>query len=371
MSSCHFDGLIGIDHHIKKIEELLSGNRVVGIWGMGGIGKTTLAKVVSHKLKPQFTSFSFVENVREQLATIGLLQLQKKCLSELLEDKDINTYNMSLTKMKSRLQETKALLVLDDVDNVIQAEDLITLGNWFGQGSRMIITSRDRQVLKNATPDDGAYETYHVQKMDFHDALPLFCSKAFKQNEPDEDRVELSDWVVNYCQGNPLALKVLGSYLYDRNKEEWERALKRLKQAPHKDIFNVLKLSFDGLDNRQKNKFLDIVCFFRGSDKLHKDYIEDYYDDSAYDEISVLEDRSLISFGEHGYIEMHDLVKEMGQEIAYKQYDDKPGEPIRLWKHENIYKLLRNNQVTIVPFLLLLLLFGLCPLSFELHVTYI
>ncbi|XP_028754864.1 TMV resistance protein N-like [Neltuma alba] len=65
-SSFHFEGLVGIDHHIQKIEELLGKARIVGIWGMGGIGKSTLARVVFHVLKAQFEAFSFVEDASTQ-----------------------------------------------------------------------------------------------------------------------------------------------------------------------------------------------------------------------------------------------------------------------------------------------------------------
>ena len=75
MSFYHLEGLVGIHHNVEKIEELLMKLRIVGIWGMGGIGKTTLARVVFHKLKEQFDSFSFVQSIREQLARMGLDQL--------------------------------------------------------------------------------------------------------------------------------------------------------------------------------------------------------------------------------------------------------------------------------------------------------
>ncbi|XP_028754860.1 disease resistance-like protein DSC1, partial [Neltuma alba] len=340
-SSCHLEGLVGINHQIEKIEELLIDARIVGIWGMGGIGKTTLAKAVFHNLKAQFEASSFVGNVREQLARIGLNKLMEESLKELLKDEGLHIYNMKSTFVKRRLQQKKILLILDDVDNLLTAEDLTKLCDWFGEGSRIVVTSRDMHVLKNAS----ASATYHVQKLEFGHALNLFSLKAFKQNDPFKSYFELSKLVVDYCQGNPLALVVLGCFLYNRTKQQWESALEKLKQAPHKDIFTVLKLSFDGLDEKQKNVFLDLVHLSsETSYKISLNFIRGFYDFSVYIEISVLKERSLISMDQFGGIEMHDLVREMGQEICRQQLIIDPERPIRLWKHNDIYHLFINKK---------------------------
>ncbi|XP_054811511.1 disease resistance protein RPV1-like isoform X2 [Prosopis cineraria] len=339
-SSYHFEGLAGIDHNIENIKKLLSEACIVGICGMGGAGKSTLAKVVFHKLKSQFGAFSLVENVRERLARIGLDKLQEECLKELLNDDDINAFDIKSTFVKSRLQRKKILLVLDDVDNSIIAEDLTKVYNWFGEGSRIIITSRDMQVLKNAS----AHSIYHVPSLDFHDAIHLFSLKAFKQNEPSKDYKELSKLVIHYCQGNPLALVVLGCFLYGRGKEEWESALEKLNEAPPKDIVDVLKLSFDGLDDKQKNVFLDLTFFIKDTDGINLELTRQLHGSSVHVDISVLKERSLISEDEYGYFVMHDLVGKMGLEIARQQLFFGLENPVRLWWHEDIQKFFIYNK---------------------------
>ncbi|KAK4259427.1 hypothetical protein QN277_005759 [Acacia crassicarpa] len=341
-SSFHFEGLVGIDHHIRKIEELLSEARIVGIWGMGGIGKTTLARAVFHKLKAQFETFSFVENVREQLAKIGFDRLQQECLKELIKDEDINVFDIKSTFVRSRLGRKKILLVLDDVDNSIPAEDLTEVYRWFGKGSKIIITSRDMQVLHSGS----AFSIYSVPRMDFRYALHVFSLKAFKQNDPFNDYMELSEFVVDYCQGNPLALVMLGSFLQGRGKEEWESYLEKIKEALPKYIADVLKLSFDGLDEHQKNMFLDIAFFIKEGVEVSLDLIRQLYGSSIDIDISVLKDRSLTSFDHNGYIEMHDLVRDMGVEIAREQSFSNPRGPVRLRSHRDIYDFFISNEVT-------------------------
>lgn len=76
----------------------------------------------------------------------------------------------------------------------------------------------------------------------------------------------LSEKVLNCAKGIPLALKVSGFSLQNRTEEEWESALEKLKKHTEGEIFGALKLSYDGLDDEQKDIFLDIACFCRGHD---------------------------------------------------------------------------------------------------------
>ncbi|XP_054795805.1 disease resistance protein RUN1-like isoform X2 [Prosopis cineraria] len=332
-SFVHVKGLVGIDHQIRKIVGLLREFRLVGIWGMGGIGKTTLAKAVFDNLKAQFEAFCFVENVREKLVGKGLDELQGQCLKELLKDEDINIYNMKSDFVKSRLQQKKILLILDDVDKFIAVEDLIRVCEWFGEGSRIMITSRDEHVLRNARAT-----TYSVSKLDSKDALDLFSLKAFKQkDEPSKCHMRLANCAVDYCAGNPLALTVLGCYFHGRGKQEWESALDKLNQTPHNDIVNVLKLSFDGLDDEeQKEVFLDIAFLIKKQHDCSLNLIRQIHGSSTDIDTSVLRERSLISFDENGNVQMHDLVREMGLQIARQRSFSDPKHLVRLWRPKDI-----------------------------------
>ena len=74
--------------------------------------------------------------------------------------------------------------------------------------------------------------------------------------------MDLCNRVLHYAKGLPLALVVLGSSLFQRDEEYWESTLDRLKTIPLDDIQKVLQVSYNGLDDRCKKVFLDIVCFF-------------------------------------------------------------------------------------------------------------
>ncbi|CAI8586008.1 unnamed protein product [Vicia faba] len=179
-----YQGMIGIEKHIEQIQSLLhlesEDFRVVGIWGMGGIGKTTIARAIYHKLATNFSSRSIILNVGQEVERAGVYHVKNKYISELLGE-DSTSSGLSL-------KSTKALLVLDDVCHSNQVKDLIGTCSNFGEGTRIIVTSRDMQVLKNAE----ASKIYEVKEMSFKDSLQLFSLNAFKQNYPIEPYVDLS-----------------------------------------------------------------------------------------------------------------------------------------------------------------------------------
>ncbi|GAU19091.1 hypothetical protein TSUD_79130 [Trifolium subterraneum] len=338
--SSDYEGMTGIDMHIEQIQSLLHLElptvRIIGIWGMGGIGKTTIASAVFEKLAPQFKSKSIIRNVQQEIERVGLFRVKKEYLSQLLSEKITSSESNAYDQ---RLKRTKGLIVFDDVKDADQLKDLIGTHHKFGQGSRLIVTSRNRQVLENA----NAHEIYQVSGMDCQDSLKLFCSFAFKQNHPKESFVSLTEKVLDYAKGLPLALKVLGSLLYRKSEKVWESELQKLKNLPDHDIFKLLKLSYDGLDEEQKNIFLDIACFFRGEWEKVVALILDSCGFSACKGMDDLKDRGLISISK-GRVWMHDLIQEMGHEIVKLQCDDDPGKRSRLWKPSDIYDVLSNNK---------------------------
>ncbi|XP_045824510.1 disease resistance protein RPV1-like [Trifolium pratense] len=337
-----YEGMTGIDNHIEKIQSLLLLElptvRIIGIWGMGGIGKTTIASAVFEKLATQFNYKIIILNVQQEIERVGVDHVKSKYLTKLLgEDISSSEYNFSFDP---RLKRMKVLLVFDDVKDSDQLKDLIGTHSNFGQGSRIILTSRDKQVLMNANVD----EIYQVRQMNSQDSLQVFYSFAFKQNRPlEETYVSLSKQVLDYAKGVPLALKVLGSLLYGRTKEAWESELQKLKKLPDHKIFSLLKLSYDGLDSEQKNIFLDIACFYRGERGKFVENALDRCGFSARIGMDVLEDRCLISISKYGEVWMHDLIQEMGHAIVQLENKD-PGKRSRLWKSDDIYDVLKKNK---------------------------
>ncbi|XP_008236104.1 PREDICTED: TMV resistance protein N-like [Prunus mume] len=340
-SSSDLKGLVGIERKIGKIESLLCldspGVCCVGIWGMGGIGKTTLADAVFHRHSSKFEVCCFLANVREKSEkTDGLNDLRNTLVRELLKDKDVNINTPSIpSHIQDRLRRPKALIVLDDVNDEKQLEYLVGENDRFCHGSRIIITARDKGLL--GLKVDHA-KIFNVEGLGSDEALQLFRSHAFGSKSPTTDYTELSRKVVHYINGIPLALKLMGSLFHRcKSKQEWEVQWEKLKQFPIEKIEKALRISYDGLGKNEKEIFLDIACFHKGCERNYVKVLLDSRDFHGEAGINDLIDRSLISISKDGWIEMHDLVQEMGRTIAREQHN-------RLFIGEDVYQVLTNNQ---------------------------
>ncbi|KAL7186724.1 hypothetical protein ACSBR2_028452 [Camellia fascicularis] len=234
---------------MEKVIELLGigmdDARAVGIWGMGGMGKTTIARAIYDHISSQFEGYSFNENVREVSAKSGLKTLQEQLISEILMEKDlkIGSVGSEVSMIRNMACRKKVLIVLDDVDESTELEKLVGEHHWFGFGSRIIITTRNQHALTRY----GITHIYEVEELREYETIELFKLKAFGKHQQMEDYTELVHRAVKYAKGVPLALKVLGSFLCGRKKYEWESSLNKLKESPLNEVQQILRISYDEL----------------------------------------------------------------------------------------------------------------------------
>ena len=140
---------------------------------------------------------------------------------------------------------------------------------------------------------------------------------------------------------------MIGSHLKRKSIEEWESAIKQYKRIPKKEILDILKVSFDALEEEEKNVFLDIACCFKGWRLTEVEHIlRGRYDDCMKHHIGVLVEKSLIEFSWDGVVNMHDLIQDMGRRIDQQESSKEPGKRRRLWLTKDIIQVLEDNSVS-------------------------
>ncbi|PKI46136.1 hypothetical protein CRG98_033469 [Punica granatum] len=286
--------LIGMDDQVETVLKLLdtksSGIRRVGIYGMGGIGKTTLAEILFNKLSVTFDCCGFLPDVRESLRRTGLEHLQKALLC----------------KLEPRLKDTDH--IVDPVKMIRETfrrrkiDGLVGEADHFGSGSRIIVTTRDVRVLKIGVEE--FYEMFEVKEMTFSQGLQLFSRHAFRRDSPTQDFMSLSQQVVSSCQGLPLSLKVFGSLLLGKDEIMWIATIRKLEKVPDQEVLNKLKISYEALEHEQQQIFLDIACFFINTQKSHVSYMWDACGFHPATGLDVLVSMSLIK-GKEAIVGLH------------------------------------------------------------------
>nr|XP_023877701.1 TMV resistance protein N-like [Quercus suber] len=340
------EGLVGIDSRVLKVySDLkigLTDVRMIGIHGTGGIGKTTIARVVYDSFSNQFEASSFLQDVRETYKRQGLFYLQKKLLSDIWMERNIRFESEyeGVHLIKHRLCNKKVLLVFDDVDDYYYLRSLVGERSWYGPGSRIIIASRDKHLLMKQRVD----EIYSPAEMSNEEALRLFSLTCFGSKHTPEGYEEMSNHVVSYARGLPLAIKFLGSHLVDRSIPEWKSCLDGLENNIPTELLQVFQISYDGLIEFEKEIFLHMACFFNGEDKTRTVDILQTLELFPKIGLSSLMKRSLLNLSlDKNGLWMHPLLQQMGREMVCRECPKWPSRRSRLWLPEDIDAVLTEN----------------------------
>uniref|UniRef100_M1B7T7 Leucine-rich repeat-containing protein n=1 Tax=Solanum tuberosum TaxID=4113 RepID=M1B7T7_SOLTU len=211
----------------------------------------------------------------------------------------------------------------------------------FYPGSKIVITTRQKHILNPHLVD----KVYRVETLYRDESLELFSWHAFGKPHPVEGFLECSNEVVKRCGGIPLALRVLDSSLAGKNLDIWQSTINKLKVVPNNRIIELLKISYESLEDDDKSLFLHITCFFLGKDKDFAVKILDKCEIFTVVGIQNLIDRDLLSVP-NGHLVMHQLIQDMGREIVRQESVEEPARRSRLWRHGESFYVLKNKTGT-------------------------
>ncbi|XP_006660746.1 disease resistance protein RPM1-like [Oryza brachyantha] len=355
--------LVGIDKNRQTLIESLCledcSLRTIAVWGMGGLGKSTLVNNV-YKSEAIVSNFNFCAwlSISQSCRVHDIWQ---NMLKELYgkDSREFSTENMSYAKLKVELtkilDQKRYLIVLDDVWS---AADYLKIREVLvdnGLGSRVIITTRIEEVASIA--EDGC--KISLEPLDDHDAWLLFCRKAFPKIENHLCPPELQQCgmdIIKKCDGLPLALVAIGSLFSfkSKNKKDWRLFYNQLISELHNNenlnqVEKILNLSYKHLPNHLKYCFLYCAMFPEDylihRKRLIRFWISEGFieqkgacslEDVAEGYLMELVQRSMLqvvarnSFNRIQCLRMHDIVRELAiyqskRESFCTIYDDTHG----------------------------------------------
>ena len=332
---------VGLESRIASIVAILSSGHSIsvtkiGIHGMGGVGKTTLARAVFDEIYLDFKGSCFLANVTANAGTYeGMKCLQKQLLNDVLlqNEKDVKDVASGKKLIETKLADQKILVVIDDLNHSDQLESFGVKS--FGHGSVVIITTREEHILKYF--EIKTEHRYMVEKLGREESLILFQQHAFRFGYVDDALMKLSNDILSLADGLPLALKVFGSFLCTKYEfEEWEEFIERLKESPNREIQDSLLVSFKAIDSDLQKMFLDIACFFIGWTKERVFQILETYYSYVKVKINDLKGKCLLTIDDKNVLQMHDLLRDMGMQVARNNSPGNPEKYNRLWLSTDI-----------------------------------
>ncbi|KAL3739984.1 hypothetical protein ACJRO7_021291 [Eucalyptus globulus] len=299
------------DGQVVKEREM-TGRRLLVVWSLPVVGKTTLTKVLYSKISHLFEGCSFLENVREEIEEKRVVSLKNRLIRDHKRGEDSSTVespNQGTKMIRQLFKESIVLIVLDDVDNFEQIKPLVEL-TWFG-------------------PD------HEILPLNENHALELFRKCAFGQNHPLKNNDKMSREIISAVGNLPFAIDIDGRYLNVKNENIRRRTLDDLKGELQEKVERMLEACYKLLGKKAREIFLDLACFFTGVEKTMPFYMWAARKLGPNIRVDELQNMSFLKTGEKNEFLMHCQLKFLGREIVKKE-DEYPRQWSKVWNYEDV-----------------------------------
>nr|GLL16619.1 disease resistance protein At4g27190-like [Ipomoea trifida] len=317
--------------NLAKMMDLLKSEEYkrIGVWGMGGVGKTTLVKNLNNELTKHQTFNIVIWVVVSQNATVESVQ------SKIGERLGLGLHKESMgSHLYNKLKGQRFLLILDDIWEEINL-DVVGIPNEHS-GNKIILTTRDFNVCQQMLTDID----FQVGRLHPEEAWNLFCETVEEEVVDDDQIKPMAKAIVEECAGLPLAIIMVGASL--RKKREvglWECALHALKKSEpsrirgvEEKVYKPLKWSYDSLQGQQLKSCFLFFCLFPEDFEIDTYKLVQYWvAEGLVDEhqnfeqlqnevlriVHYLKDCCLLEEGQlANHVKMHDVVRDVGVWIA-------------------------------------------------------
>jgi hypothetical protein len=276
--------MVGMEGFRDRVLDCLKHDNVVLLHGLGGIGKTTCAKVVYDHLKA--TAFklhpaaAFYTQLQPCMTPEQLMAVQKALLLCVLgEEQTVHSCEDGLGRIRKHLAKQKVLVVVDNVwgDRLkrLLPKDLMT--RVLAPGSMLLVTSREHTAVEGFITADARMPLLPMPLLSTQQAKELLCKHAFCRDSPPAEKEVLVASIVSRCGNLPQALEVVGMQLAchkdDQAWQNFDRALltafttmqaERLGEAGNTTLYAAYSVSIDFLNEHQQQLLLDIAFFLVG-----------------------------------------------------------------------------------------------------------
>ncbi|XVF78195.1 hypothetical protein PTKIN_Ptkin14bG0110500 [Pterospermum kingtungense] len=311
----------------------------IGVWGMGGIGKTTLMKLVHNQLLKETKKFDIVIwiTVSKEMNIIKLQDRIARAMKATLDEEDETIRAAVVYEMLAR--KGKYVLILDDLWDKLSLEEVGIPEP--SNGSKLLVTTRSLEVCQFLD-----CQQVNVPTLSKPDAWELFLEKVGKEVLNHPDLLSIAESVAEECAGLPLAIVTIASSMKGvRNVHEWRNALNELNRhvksvnGMEEKVFQQLQFSYDRLqDEKLKHCFLCCALYPEDFEIEIDGLIELWIAEGLVEEMDSLEmgiDRGhailnklknsclveTTSGDEHatgnkGKVKLHDIVRDMALRIT-------------------------------------------------------